>query len=115
MKEIIMYTSETCPHCKTAKDFLRSSGYKYTEKNVSRDPLARQELMKLKIMGVPAFIVGNESVVGLDLQRIEHLLDYTVETCPSCHHRSRVPKGKGKLRVTCSKCQSQYFVDTVKM
>jgi len=115
MKEIIMYSSETCPHCKTAKDFLKSSGYLYTEKNISRDPVARQELINLKIMGVPAFKIGNESIVGLDLKRIEHILDYTVESCPNCKHRTRVPKGKGKVKITCKQCQSDFLVQTEKM
>lgn len=115
MKEIVMYSSDTCPHCQTAKDFLKKSGYKYHEKNISKDPGARQELMNLKIMGVPAFLIGEESIVGLDLKRIEHLLDYTVEACPECKHRTRVPKGKGKVKITCKSCQNQFIVETVKM
>jgi len=115
MKEIIMYTSETCPHCKIAKDYLQSKGFKYVQKNITSDPVARQELMAKQIMGVPAFIIGDESIVGLDRQRIEQLLDYTVEACPSCKHRTRVPKGKGTIKVTCKACAHQFVIKTQNM
>lgn len=28
--------------------------------------------------------------------------------CPSCRQKLRVPRGKGKIRVTCSKCGTQF-------
>ncbi len=112
MKEIIMFTSSTCPHCKSARAYLEERGYKYTEKNVQLDPVARQEMMSRKMMGVPAFIIGDESVVGLDRAKIDALIDYTVESCPECHHRTRVPKGKGKVKITCKKCTNEFIVHT---
>lgn len=115
MKEIIVYTSDTCPHCHTAKDYLTEKGFKFKERNVSRDPLARQELMNHHIMGVPAFIIGNESVVGLDREKIETLIDYTVESCPHCQHRTRVPKGIGKVKITCKACKEPFIIQTKNM
>ena len=29
--------------------------------------------------------------------------------CPSCHNTLRVPKGKGKIQVTCPKCGERFF------
>ena len=32
--------------------------------------------------------------------------------CPSCRNTLRVPKGKGKLQVTCPKCGERFFKNT---
>ncbi|MDN5351546.1 MAG: glutaredoxin 3 [Clostridiales bacterium] len=115
MKEIIMYTTSTCPHCKTAKEYLNSKGFHYIEKNASVDPVARNEMAAKKLMGVPSFVIGDETIVGFDRQKIEALLDYTVEACPKCGQRARVPKGKGTVRITCKQCQNTFTLKTKTM
>jgi len=115
MKEIIMYTSDTCPHCRTAKNFLVEKGYHFKERNINKDPVARQELMNRNIMSVPTFIIGGESVIGFDKPRIEHIIDYTIEYCPDCKHRMRVPKGVGKIKVKCSQCGHAFIKETHRM
>lgn len=115
MKDIIMYTTSTCPHCVTAKQFLNERGFKYVEKKVDKDPVAQSEMQAKKLMGVPSFVIGSDTIVGLDKQKIEKLLDYTVETCPSCDQRTRVPKGKGKIKVKCKKCEEEFIVMTKTM
>ena len=34
--------------------------------------------------------------------------DYVFFRCPSCHAMLRVPRGKGRLRVTCRKCGAAF-------
>lgn len=34
--------------------------------------------------------------------------DYRYFHCPNCKQRLRVPRGKGKVRVTCAKCGTQF-------
>jgi tRNA(Ile2) C34 agmatinyltransferase TiaS len=65
-----------------------------------------------KMMGVPAFIVGDESFVGLDINKLESLIDYRIEKCPSCGQLLRLPKNKGTILVTCSKCQEKFQIKT---
>lgn len=112
MNNIIMYTSSTWPHCVTAKEFLREKGYKYVEKNVSLDREAQKELMNMGIMGVPAFLIGDKTVVGLDKKRIEELIDYTVEDCSKCNQKLRVPKKAGKIKVNCPTCGEDTIFNT---
>ena len=112
MKEIIVYTTSTCPHCVTAKNMLQQKGYAYVEKNVQMDTAARSEMAALGLMGVPSFKVGDVAFSGLDIDRLEGLLDYKVVACPKCSHRTRVPKGKGKIKVTCKSCNEAFILTT---
>jgi glutaredoxin 3 len=92
--------------------YLREKGISYEEKNISIDQAARSELMKRGLRGVPAFIIGNDVVVGLDKDKIEKLIDYTVTNCPKCASRLRIPKGKGTLTVTCPNCSAELKTKT---
>jgi predicted RNA-binding Zn-ribbon protein involved in translation (DUF1610 family) len=56
------------------------------------------------IMGVPAFIIGSETVVGLDTQKIDELVDYSVGECQHCGQKLRIPKYKGSSDIKCPKC-----------
>lgn len=88
--------------------YLRNKGYSFEERDINKDIAARNELSRRGIQGVPAFIIGEDVVVGFDPTRIEGLLDYTVINCPSCNSRLRVPKGKGKIKIKCPKCNSEH-------
>jgi glutaredoxin 3 len=79
---------------------------------VNENHQAREEFGRLGAQGVPTFVIGDQVVVGFDRQRIEGLLDYRIVQCPSCQARMRVPKGKGKIKVTCSRCQHQFIMNT---
>lgn len=74
MKKVVVFTSTTCPHCVTAKEYLKERGIEFDERNVQTDPGARQELIKRKIMGVPAIFVDEEVIVGFDKNRLDELL-----------------------------------------
>ena len=70
--------------------------------------------MKFGLRGVPVFVIGNDVIEGFDPNRIKSLLDYFLINCPSCKARMRVPKNKGKIKVTCSKCSEKFQLDTNK-
>lgn len=61
---------------------------------------------------MPAFKIGDEVVVGLDPQRIEDLIDFKIEKCPNCGVKLRVPKAKGKLKITCKNCQHTFVIQS---
>ncbi|MCT4566175.1 MAG: thioredoxin family protein [Maledivibacter sp.] len=74
MKKVVIFTSNTCPHCHTAKEYLSQNNIEFEEKNVQTDPQARKELVKKKIMGVPAIFVDDEVIIGFDKNRLDELL-----------------------------------------
>lgn len=74
MSEITIYTSDTCGYCHMAKEYFDEKGISYNERNVSKDGDARKELMKMGYMSVPVIVIGEETIVGFDKQKIESLL-----------------------------------------
>lgn len=87
-----------------AKEFLSQNRIHFEEKNISTDSQARLELQRRNINGVPAFIIGEDAVVGLDKEKILKLVDHRVTQCEKCSQKMRVPMNKGTLNVTCPKC-----------
>ena len=73
---------------------------------------ARNEFIKTGAQGVPVFLIGNDLAVGLNTAKIEELIDYTVVNCPGCKARLRIPKEKGKIKITCSKCKHIFKLTT---
>lgn len=74
MADVTVYSTDTCPHCVAAKDYLSQKGVDYTEKNVQNDTDARKELMSMGHMGVPVIVVDEEEIVGFDRARLDELL-----------------------------------------
>lgn len=112
MKNIIVFTSNTWPYCHMAKEFLREKGYPFIERNLQTDPTARKDMLKLKMTGVPAFVIGDTAFSGLDKARIENLIDFIIIKCSNCNTKLRLPKGKGKISATCPNCNTKNIVNT---
>ncbi|HEB12200.1 MAG TPA: NrdH-redoxin [Actinobacteria bacterium] len=75
IKEVKVFTTPTCPFCVMAKDFLRTKGVDYVEKNVADDVDARQEMMELTGQaGVPVIFIDGDVVVGFNRTMLESLL-----------------------------------------
>lgn len=74
MSEVKVYTSNTCPYCTMAKDYLKEKGVEFNEKNVQTDVAARDELISMGYTGVPVLVIGEEEIVGFDRARIDAAL-----------------------------------------
>jgi len=95
-----------------AKEFLSQNKIHFEEKNISLDDQARLELQRRNISGVPAFLIGEEVVVGLDKEKLLKLVDHRVIQCEKCSQNMRVPIKKGTIEVTCPKCSHVFKVKT---
>ena len=71
MSKVTVYTSNTCPYCTMAKDYLKDKEVAFEEKNVQTDKEARQELMAMGYTGVPVICVDDEQIVGFDKARLD--------------------------------------------
>lgn len=76
MKVVTIYTTPTCGFCAMAKRFFNEHGVAYTEKDVSRDAAAAQEMIdRSGQMGVPVTVITGAAeketlVVGFDRPRL---------------------------------------------
>lgn len=95
-----------------AKEFLSQQKIHFIEKDVNKDPQAARELQKRNISGVPAFLIGEDVIVGFDKQKILALVDHRLTQCPQCGQKMRVPVGKGEIEVKCPQCSNQFKVMT---
>lgn len=57
-----------------AKEFLSENGINYTEKNINIDRQARNQMIQMGVTGVPAFLIDEDLVVGLDKDKILSLV-----------------------------------------
>jgi glutaredoxin 3 len=90
----------------SAKEFLAQNNISYLAKDVNTDMTAQSEFIKHNLSGVPAFLIGDDVVVGLNKERILALVDHRTVTCPGCKANIRVPLTKDKKQMQCPKCKT---------
>ncbi len=73
--KVDVYFSPTSPECQTLKEFLSRHEIPYQDHDVSADPLAAQEAVKLTGQNnVPVTVIDGQTVVGFNQPRLEHLI-----------------------------------------
>ncbi len=76
MKTITVYSTPTCPFCKTAKQFLKEKGVLFEDVDVAADEKQADLMIKKSgQMGVPVIVVADESgkeeiIVGFDRAKL---------------------------------------------
>jgi hypothetical protein len=46
----------------------------FTEKNVGKDPVARQELMELGLLSLPVLLIGEQKLTGFNPTKIDEAI-----------------------------------------
>ncbi|HEY8447679.1 MAG TPA: glutaredoxin domain-containing protein [Thermomicrobiales bacterium] len=73
---VIVYTTDTCPWCDRAKEFLRRHNVPFVEKNVARDYSAAIEMIRRSgQQAVPVIATENEVIVGFDQVRLARIAE----------------------------------------
>ena len=55
-------------------EYLSQKGIQFTERNVGKDPTARQELMALGLLSLPVIIIGDKKLTGFNPKAIDAAL-----------------------------------------
>lgn len=72
---VVVFSTPTCPHCKSAKRYLDQKGVRYTDVDVSRDASAARDMVRVSgQQGVPVITIDGRPIVGFDRQKIDRLL-----------------------------------------
>ena len=65
MEPVVVYTTEPCGFCRTAKALLDARGVPYTEVNLAKDPSGRAELVELTgMMTFPQIVIEGRPIGG---------------------------------------------------
>ena len=77
---VMVYTTEPCGFCRSAKALLESRGVDYEEVNLAKDPVGRGRLVEITgQMTFPQILVGERSIGGfrelVEADRSGQLLD----------------------------------------
>jgi len=74
--KVKVYSTESCPWCHKAKEFLKEHNIPFEDINVGEDEKARNEMIeKSGQMGVPVIDIKGEILVGFDEPKLRELLD----------------------------------------
>ena len=76
------------------------AGYRFFSRNVQKRYL--ENLHFMEIVGA----VRNRS--QMNKTKFDQRKDYKFFVCPNCKTNLRVPKGKGDIYITCSKCGTRF-------
>lgn len=70
-----VYSTNSCPWCVKAKQYLKSKNVDFNEINVSEDMDGRKEMVSLSgQMGVPVLNIDGSVIVGFDKAAIDSAL-----------------------------------------
>jgi len=56
-------------------EYLSQKGIPFTERNVGKDPKAREELMALVLLSLPVIIIGDKRLTGFNPNAIDAALN----------------------------------------
>ncbi len=81
--DVIIYRTSWCGYCKKAAEYLRAKGVKFVEKDIEKDPKARQDMLaraqkagvpQSSLQGVPILAVRGKIITGFDRNAIDRAL-----------------------------------------
>ncbi|MFH1520910.1 MAG: glutaredoxin domain-containing protein [Candidatus Micrarchaeota archaeon] len=73
--EVIVYSTQTCPYCVRAKEYLTAKGIKYKDYDVSIDRQKAKEMVDASgQMGVPVLQINGRIIVGFNVPLINDAL-----------------------------------------
>ena len=74
-KNVVVYSTPTCPYCKKAKEYLSQKGISFVDHNVAQDRDAAKEMIqKSEQMSVPVITINGEVVIGFNQTQVDKLL-----------------------------------------
>lgn len=74
-RNVLVYSTPTCPYCSRAKQFLKENNIAFEDIDVSADEKKAEEMIKKSgQMGVPVLEIDGEIIIGFDKEKIKETL-----------------------------------------
>ena len=67
MKRVVLYTTDKCPHCQTAKRYLEQQGIAFRLCNI-KTAKGQKEFAATGLRGVPVLKVGDQLLKGFSVK-----------------------------------------------
>lgn len=75
MKNIVIYSSNTCSVCKAAKNYFKKNNINFEERNIDKDQSHIDFMVENGYMSVPVIVINNVKLVGFNKGDIEKELN----------------------------------------
>ena len=72
MKRIVLYSTDKCPHCQTAKRYLEQQGIAFRLCNI-KTAKGQKEFAATRLRGVPVLKIGDQLLNGFSVQAFTEL------------------------------------------
>ncbi len=90
-----------------AMAFLGYSYFRIMSRNISQRYLENQRFLQIYDRIAPAFRGVRQRVQSLFTKS-----PYRIYTCPNCKQKVRVPRGRGRIEISCPRCRSTFIKRT---
>ena len=76
MHNVTIYTTPTCFYCKKTKEFFGANNISYTERDVTTDEIARNDMIvRTGQLAVPVIDIDGKIVIGFDQAALKEALE----------------------------------------
>lgn len=74
----ILYGEPECPGCEAAREFFRSRGVDFIEKDIQKDPAAYSEFRSFDLPATPVIVVGQRRILGFQRRAVARALGLSI-------------------------------------
>lgn len=72
MKRVILYSTNNCPHCQTAKRYLEQENIPFRLCNI-KTPAGQKEFSKLNMRAVPVLKIADQLLNGFSVKNFNRI------------------------------------------
>ncbi|MGC1678051.1 MAG: glutaredoxin family protein [Candidatus Binataceae bacterium] len=72
--KVVVYTQDQCSACHQAKEYLSRNQVAFTEKNITHDSVARDELIAKGFRATPVTMIDDQPILGFSLPQFRKAL-----------------------------------------
>ena len=71
---VVIYTTDNCPHCRKAKHWLKQHDIPFLDLNVGKPGKIQKQFYHLGGRSVPLFMIGEKMIIGFNPNQLKQIL-----------------------------------------